>query len=87
MRACKQLEDLRMKGDKIDPYVAKFEELCHDAGYTTGNPETQQMFLKGLPKYIIEDVLHAQPRGYEQIQDKAISAVAAHQVIQQLVGS
>jgi hypothetical protein len=57
MRACKQLEDLRMKGDDIDPYVAKFEELCQDAGYTTGNPETQQMFLKGLPKYIIKDVL------------------------------
>jgi hypothetical protein len=87
MRARKQLEDLRMKGDEIDPYVAKFKELCRDAGYTTGNPETQQMFLKGLPKYIIEDVLRAQPRGYNQIRDKAISAVAAHQAIQQLVGN
>jgi hypothetical protein len=76
-----------MKGDDIDPYVAKFEELCQDAGYTTGNPKTQQMFLKGLPKYIIEDVLCAQPRGYKQIRDKAISAVAAHQAIQQLVGT
>jgi hypothetical protein len=61
MRARKQLEDLRMKGDKINPYVAKFKELCRDAGYMTGNPETQQMFLKGLPKYIIKDVLCAQP--------------------------
>jgi hypothetical protein len=45
------------------------------------------MFLKGLPKYIIKDVLCAQPRGYNQIRDKAISAVAAHQAIQQLVGN
>jgi hypothetical protein len=85
MRARKQLKDLHMKGDNIDPYVAKFKELCQDTGYMTSNPETQQMFLKGLPKYIIEDVLHAQPRGYKQMRDKAISTVAAHQAIQQLV--
>jgi hypothetical protein len=41
MRAHKQLEDLHMKGDDIDPYVTKFKELCQDTGYTTGNPETQ----------------------------------------------
>jgi hypothetical protein len=58
MRACKQLEELQMHGDKIDQYVTKFEQLSRDTGYTTGNPELQQMFLKGLPKHIIEDVLH-----------------------------
>jgi hypothetical protein len=87
LQARKQLEGLFIKGDKINQYIAKFEELLQDTGYTTGNPELQQIFLKGLPKHIIEDVLHIPyPQGYEQIKNKAIAAVEAYQAMQQLVG-
>jgi hypothetical protein len=57
LRACKQLKGLVIKGDEINQYIAKFKELSRNAGYTTGNAESQQIFLKGLPKHIIKDVL------------------------------
>jgi hypothetical protein len=38
--ACTQLEGLRMCFPEINMYIAKFEELARQAGYTTGNSET-----------------------------------------------
>jgi hypothetical protein len=41
----------------IDKYTSKFEELACQANYMARNPETQQMFLKGLPCNILEDII------------------------------
>ena len=58
-RACAELENLTMKIPYIDEYISKFEELCQKSGYLTGNAEVTYMFLRGLPKSLLEDVLKA----------------------------
>jgi hypothetical protein len=68
-----QLEGLRMHFPNIDKYIAKFEELAQQAGYTAGNSETMHTFIKGLTPLVMEDVLkplHMQ--GYHAIKQKAI---------------
>jgi hypothetical protein len=72
-RAHAQLEGLRMCFPEIDSYIAKFEELARQAGYTTGNSKTMHTFIKELTLSVIEDVLkplHMQ--GYHTIKQKAI---------------
>jgi hypothetical protein len=57
----------------IDKYIAKFEELARQAGYTAGNSKTMHTFIKGLTPSVMEDVLkplHTQ--GYHMIKQKAI---------------
>ena len=56
-RARVALESLRMKAPEIDEYISKFEELCNKVGYTMGNTEVTYLFLKGLPKPILKDVV------------------------------
>ena len=56
-RARVALESLRMKALEIDEYISKFEELCNKAGYTMGNTKVTYLFLKGLPKPILEDIV------------------------------
>ena len=57
--ACAELETLTMKMPYINKYISKFEELCHKSTYMTGNAEVTYMFLRGLPKTLLEDVLKA----------------------------
>jgi hypothetical protein len=45
-----------MKPGEIDQYIAKFEELAHHALYTTEDPATTSLFLKGLPPGILVNV-------------------------------
>src|SRR6267142_1880983 len=54
-----KLENLNMKMPYIDEYISKFEDLCRKSNYMTGNAEVTYMFLKGLPKSLLEDVLKA----------------------------
>jgi len=58
-RARTELESLIMKIPYIDEDISKFEDLCHKSNYMTGNSEVTYMFLKGLPKSLLEDVLKA----------------------------
>jgi hypothetical protein len=39
---------LKLKDNDIDAYIAKFEELARQAGYTLGSPESIQLFKEGL---------------------------------------
>jgi hypothetical protein len=55
----------------IDKYIAKFEELAQQAGYTAGNLETIHTFIKGLMPTVMEDVLKL-PQGYHTIKQKVI---------------
>ena len=69
-RACIELESLRMKAPEINEYTSKFEELCNKASYTTGNTEVTYLFLKGLLKPILEDIVKGPQVGtYEDLKD------------------
>jgi len=54
-----ELENLLMKMPYIDEYIFKFEELCRKSTYMTGNAKVIYMFLRGLPRSLLEDVLKA----------------------------
>ncbi len=47
-RSRQQLEKLRFKFPDIDQYIADFEDLTNLSGYTVGNDETINLFLKGF---------------------------------------
>jgi hypothetical protein len=69
-----QLEGLCMKFPEIDTYIAKFEELARQAGYTMGNSKTVHTFIKGLTQSVMEEVfkpLHVMT--YQEIKQKAIN--------------
>ena len=51
-----QLEKLRFKFPDIDQYIADFEDLANLSGYTVGNDETINLFLKGFEG--ARDLLH-----------------------------
>ena len=62
-----------MKAPKIDEYIINFEELCNKASYMTGNTEVIYLFLKGLSKPILEDVVKGSRVGmYENLKDPAV---------------
>jgi Retrotransposon gag protein len=52
-----KLKKLKMKNDNINAYVAKFEELARNANYNTGHVATVQIFMEGLNKETLKDVL------------------------------
>jgi hypothetical protein len=72
-RAHAQLEGLRMHFLEINTYIAKFEELARQVGYTAGNSKTIHMFVKGLMLSVMEDVLKPPHEAtYQDIKQKAI---------------
>jgi retrotransposon gag protein len=58
-RACQELENLMLKFPFINEYMSKFKELACQVNYMAGNPKMRQMFLKGLPCNILEDIIKA----------------------------
>ena len=56
-RAKTQLDRWKMTGNNIDEYISKFKELARITNYTIGNEETVNLFLKGLTKPIIQDLM------------------------------
>jgi len=85
-RAHTKLESLTMKMPYIDEYISKFEDLCHKSNYMTGNSEVTYMFLKGLPKSLLEDVLKApQAVDYPATKERAIQATRTQQLLQNIL--
>src|SRR6267142_871058 len=56
-RARLDLDNCCMKFPEINQYIARFEDLARLAGYTVGNEETINFFLKGLSQSVLEDVM------------------------------
>ena len=80
--ACLGLQRLCVRDGDIDAYVSKFEEFACKANYTTGNPETTQLFMQGFPPSTLKDVMRAPPvRGYEAIKERAVYSTQAQCVI------
>src|SRR6267142_3371869 len=72
-----------MKFPEINQYIAKFEDLAHLAGYTVGNKETINFFLKGLSQSVLEDVMKPPfAMTYNDIKDRAIQTTKAKQLIE-----
>ena len=85
-RARVALESLRMKAPEINKYISKFEELCNKAGYTMGNTEVTYLFLKGLPKPILEDIVKGPQVGsYEDIKDCAIQVTRSQELLHNIL--
>jgi hypothetical protein len=62
-----------MRFPEIDIYIAKFEELAQQAGYTMGNPEMVHMFVKELTQSVMEEVFKPpHVTTYQEIKQKAI---------------
>jgi len=77
------LDSCHMKFPEIDQYIAKFEDLAHLAGYTIGNEETINFFLKGLSQLVLKDVMKPPfTTTYNDIKDRAIQTTKAKQLIE-----
>jgi len=75
-----------MKVPYIDEYISKFEDLCRKSNYMTGNSEVTYMFLKGLLKSLLEDVLKApQAVDYPALKERAIQATRTQQLLQNIL--
>src|SRR5258708_4355296 len=85
-RARNDLEKLQLKLPLIDEYTSRFEELARQAGNQVGNPETHQLFLHGLPRQVLEEVMRGgAPPTYQDLKQKAVEAVRARQMIDNIV--
>ena len=85
-RARVSLESLRMKAPEIDEYISKFKELCSKARYMTGNTEVTYLFLKGLLKSILKDVMKGPQVGtYEDLKDHAIQVNRSQELLHNIL--
>jgi len=76
------LNNCHMQFPDIDQYIAKFEDLAHLAGYTIGNEETINFFLKGLSQSVLKDILKPPfATMYNNLKDCAIQTMKAKQLI------
>ena len=75
-----------MKAPEINEYISKFEELCNKASYTTGNTEVTYLFLKGLPKPILEDIVKGPQVGsYEDLKECAIQVTRSQELLHNIL--
>jgi hypothetical protein len=82
-----ELSKLKMDFPHIDQYVARFEDLARLAGYTVGNSETINIFLRGLDPDVLRTVLLSENVDtYDQIRQHAISATRSKQLIVAIQG-
>ena len=85
-RARVALESLRKKAPEIDEYISKFEELCNKVGYMMGNTEVTYLFLKGLLKPILEDVIKGPQVGtYEDLKDCTIQVTRSQELLHNIL--
>ena len=67
-----------MRWPDIAQYIAEFEKFARQAGYTQGNIETTNLFLKGLPARVLTDILKPPYAvGYNATKQKALEATQA----------
>jgi Retrotransposon gag protein/Zinc knuckle len=87
-RARDKLGNLKMRFPHIDQYIAEFEELARQAGYTTGNPEMAHIFIKGLTQSVMEDVFKAPtPTTYNEMKHKAIQCICSRVLLENILRS
>jgi hypothetical protein len=75
-RSRQQLEKLCFRFPDVDQYIADFEDLANLSGYTVGNDETINLFLKGFEnaRDILAGILAPPvPVTYYAIKERAVS--------------
>ena len=76
-----------MRFPEIDQYISKFEDLASLAGYTVGNEETINFFLRGLPEDVMTDVLKPPiANTYNDLKERAIVVTKSKQLISAIKG-
>ena len=82
-RARDELRDCKMKGADYNNYVMRFKSLARKANYTTGNEETYNMFLQGLPESLLCDTLKPPiPLNYNEAKERVKLLAQGHTVIE-----
>jgi Retrotransposon gag protein len=82
-----ELERLKMCFPEVDQYISKFKDLASLAGYTVGNEETINFFLRGLPNNIMTDILKPPfANTYDSIKERAIAVTKSKQLISAIKG-
>jgi Retrotransposon gag protein len=85
--SCIKLERLKMHFPEVDQYISKFKDLASLAGYTVGNEETINFFLRGLPDDVMTDVLKPSfTNTYDGIKERAIAVTKSKQLISAIKG-
>jgi hypothetical protein len=83
-RSRQQPEKLQFRFPEIDQYIANFEDLVNLSGYTVGNNETINLFLKGFEnaRDVLGGILSLLiPVTYYAIKEQAISITKSRQLI------
>ena len=81
-----ELEKITMRFPKIDEYITTFKEYAQKAGYTQGNNETIQLFLKGLSQEVLMDIMRPpMPATYDAIKQKAIESTRSQQTLKDIL--
>jgi len=83
-RSRQQLEKLRFRFPEVDQYIADFEDLANLSGYTIGNDETINLFLKGFEnaRDILAGILAPLVLvTYYAIKERAVSVTKSRQLI------
>jgi Retrotransposon gag protein len=82
-----ELERLKMRFPEVDQYINKFEDLASLAGYTVGNEETINFFLRGLPDDVMTDILKPPfTNTYDTLKERAIVVTKSKQLISAIKG-
>ena len=64
---------IKMQGQDIDKYIARFEELVQHTQYDINGPQTIDMFTRGLPTTLYKTIFqHDNPRTFEQWRTMAL---------------
>src|SRR5579863_961113 len=75
-----------MKFPFIDEYITTFKECAREVGYPQGNNETMQLFLKGLSKGVLQDIMRPpMPITYNDMKQKAIESTRLQQTLNNLL--
>jgi len=75
-----------MKFPYIDEYVADFEKFIRKAHYTIGNEATNQLFLKGLIRLVLINVMqYLTANTYEQMVQKAVESIRSQLTISNIL--
>jgi hypothetical protein len=83
-----KLKKLEIKKDNINAYMAKFEKLAQNANYNTGHAAMMQIFMKGLNKNTLKDILSPpQVKSYAAIKEKAILSIAVQKTIKHVLNT
>jgi hypothetical protein len=87
--AYKRLVVLKMTGGDLDTYIADFEKLAQDAGYTLNEKGALILFRKGLPfrlHKVVADKAHPAPVTLDQWQQAARQQQVAYTKWKALMG-